>query len=88
MMSSNGRGLGQRLDRLEDQALDREIDVEAARLGALVGCDPAVLLERAQAIAETLGQHGYHRTVELVAAGVGLSPEQLEAGAARLEPDS
>lgn len=76
--------LGRRLNHLDDQMLAARARAESERIGALVGCPPELLLQRAQEIAEQIELLGVMRVIELVADGVGCSPEQLEARAARL----
>lgn len=76
-------GVSRRVDQLEERARERHVRTLAERLGAEVRCDRDVLLARAGQIAELIEVHGHDRTVELVAAGIGLTPEQLEIRAAR-----
>jgi hypothetical protein len=77
-------GMSSRVDRLEEQAEARHVRAVAGRLAALVGCDPDQLLAEAERDAELIEAHGRERTIEIIAERVGLTPEQLEDGAARL----
>ena len=78
--------LNRRLDLLEDQALAEAERQEAERIGALIGCDPAVLLERAQVLGTLVERHGVERVLEIVGEGLGISAEALETRVARLSP--
>lgn len=84
MNGMTGRGLANRVCRLEEEADAQAACAEAERIGEMVGAPPDVLLARAVEIGALIERHGYERSIELVAAGVGLSAEDLEGRVGRL----
>lgn len=79
--------LNRRLDAIEERAIEQAVQREAERLGALVACEPSELIRLAVEAAALIERHGWHRTIELIAADVGVTAEQLETRAAELARD-
>lgn len=75
--------MSKRVDRLEDRAEGARVRRAAARIGADIGCSPEELIADAERLVESIELHGRARAIEILAASVGMTAEQLETGAER-----
>ena len=78
-------GMSRRVNRLEERAEARHVRRVAARMADALGCSADALLAEAERVADMVEAHGRDRAVELVAAEVRVTPEELERGAERFQ---
>lgn len=79
------RSLNGRLGKLEEQVMERRVRAAAVRIGAEINCPPDVLIADAERLADLVELHGRDRAVGLVAAEIGITPEELEAASERFK---